>query len=106
METFHYSLLKKRGGHVSYFLNKSFQVAAILILEKLSSFNKKISKNCRKYYIVLLVSCKIRHTPAAPQPPLSRGELPGSSFSNRLFGGIPSREGGLLRRIDGGGGVC
>jgi hypothetical protein len=61
-------------------------------LEKLSLFNKKISKNCRKYYIVLLVLCKVRHTPAALQPPLSRGELPCSSFSNRLLGGVPSRE--------------
>jgi hypothetical protein len=55
---------------------------------------------------LMVVSSKIRHTPAASQPPLSRGELPGSSFVNRLFVGIPSREGGLLRRIDGGGGVC
>jgi hypothetical protein len=48
---------------------------------------------------VLLVLCKIRHTPAAPQPPLSRGELPDSSFINQLFGGIPSREGGLLHDL-------
>jgi hypothetical protein len=42
---------------------------------------------------MLLVLCKIRHTPAAPQPPLSRGELPGSSFINRLLGESPLERG-------------
>jgi hypothetical protein len=55
---------------------------------------------------MILVLCGIRHTPAAPQPPLSRGELPGSSVINRLFGESPLERGGLLRRKDGGGGVC
>ncbi len=60
---------------------------------KLLLFNKKISENFRECFIMILVLCRIRHTPAAPQPPLSRGVLPGSSVINRPFGKSPLERG-------------